>query len=263
MSHFVASSRWELISTSAGSRFSGYDQATLGLTPACCDTLRPSYDREVFLNFQNWFRSRSTPTADWVSLCGDDLSYEGDRSGHRVWRFTDGDAVGIFLFTAKPDLPQTREIDRFISEYGGRVQAGGARLVECSIVELRGLPMLRTIVKVPQKPHGMTYLGSLTLPFTRSSYVVKVQCEERGMTGLREAVLLAEGLRSNSVAISPESETPIAGQWSPDSAEFDERFPQHPISRLRKHLQEIPGCLRLDDRLLVQERFGLPDPVPA
>lgn len=215
------------------------------------------------MRFQNWFSSHSTPTADWVTLGGDDLSYEGDSSGHRVWRFADGDAVGIFSFRAKPDLPQTREMDRFISEYGGRVKAGGARLVECSILELRGLPMLRTIVKVPQKPHGMTYLGSFTLPLARFSYVVKVQCEERGMTGVREAVLLAEGLRSNSVTIDPESETPIAGYWNPDSAEFDERFPQHPISRLRKHLQEIPGCLRLDDCLLAQEKFDLPDPAAS
>lgn len=180
-----------------------------------------------------------------------------------MWRFADGDAVGIFFFRAKPDLPQTREMDRFISEYGGRAQAGGARLVECSIMELRGLPMLRTIAKVPQKPHGMTYLGSFTLPFAHSSYVITVQCEERGMTGGREAVLLAEGLRSKSVTIDPESETPIAGYWNPDSAEFDERFPQHPISRLRKHLQEIPGCLRLDDCLLALEKFDLPDPAAA
>lgn len=250
-------------STSSAPDFSGYDQVALGVTPDCCDTLTSILRSGSFLSFQNWFRSGSTPTADWVSLGGDALSYEGDSSGHRVWRFADGDAVGIFLFRAKPDLPQTRKMDRFISEYGGRVRAGGAGLVECSTLEIRGLPMLRTIVKVPQAPHGMTYLGSLTLPFARSSYVVKIQCEERGVTGLREAVLLAEGLRSNSVTICPESETPITGQWNPDSAEFDERFPQHPISRLRKHLQEIPRCLRLDDRLLAQEKLDLPDPAAA
>jgi len=217
------------------------------------------------LSFQNWSRSRSSAAPDWVGLGGDALSYEGDSSGDRVWRFADGDAVGIFFFRAKPDLPQTREMDRFISEYGRRAQTHGASLLECRILELEleGLRMLRTIVKVPQEPHGMTYVGSFTLPFAHCSYVVKVQCEERGTTGLREAVLLAEGLRSNSVSIDSESEIPIAGDWNPDSAEFDERFPQHPISRLRKHLEEIPGCLRLDDRLLAQEKFDLPDPSAA
>ena len=199
----------------------------------------------------------------WVSLVGDDLSYEGDGSGHPVWRFTDGDAAGVFFFSIKPDLPRTNEMTRFISELEERAHAGGALPIECSVLEVCGLPMVRTIAKVPQQPHGITYLGSFTLPFARFSYVVKIQCEERGITGVREAVLLSEALAAGTVTIDPESENPIAGLWNPDSADFDERFPQHPLSRLRRHLQEIPRCLRLDDRLLVQERFRLPDPAPA
>jgi hypothetical protein len=196
----------------------------------------------------------------WVSLMCDDLSYEGDGGGHPVWRFADGDAVGIFFFSVKPDLPQTPEMTRFVSEFEGRVQAGGARPVECNVLEVGGLPMVRTIVTVPQQPHGMTYVGSFTLPFAVFSYVVKVQCEERGTTGVREAVLLSEGLQAKTVTIDAESEILISGGWNPDSADFDEGFPQHPLSRLRRHLQEIPRCLRLDDRLFAQERFELPDP---
>lgn len=191
---------------------------------------------------------------------GGDLSYEGDDGGHPVWRFSDGDAVGVFFFSIKPDLPHTHEMNRFVSEFEGRVHAGGGRPVECSVLEVRGLPMVRTIVKVPQQPHGMTYVGSLTLPFTAFSYVVKVQSEERGLTGVREAVLLSEGLQAGTVTIDPEAELPISGGCNPDSPDFDGRFPQHPLTRLRRHLEEIPGCLRLDDRLFVQERFELPDP---
>lgn len=102
--------------------------------------------------------------------------------------------------------------------------------------------MLRMIVRVPQQPHGMTYVGSFILPFARFSYVVKIQCEERGMTGVREAVLFAEALEAKTVTFDPESEIPIAGPLNPDSADFDDRFPQHPLSRLRRHLQEIPRC---------------------
>ena len=203
---------------------------------------------------------KSAPNARWVSLMGGDLSYEGDGIGHPVWRFSDGDAVGIFFFSIKPDLPHTHEMTRFVSEFEERVHASGARPVECSVLEVRGLPMVRAIVKVPQKPHGMAYLGSFTLPFARFSYVIKAQCEERGITGVREAVLFAEGFEAKTVTIEPESANPITGDWKPDSAEFDERFPQHPLSRLRRHLQEIPRCLRLDDRLLAQARFELPKP---
>jgi hypothetical protein len=211
------------------------------------------------LSFWKWLSSRPTPSAEWVSLVGEDLSYEGDSGGHRVWRFTDGDAVGIFFFSVKPDLPQSHEMARFLSEYEERINTGGALLVECSVLGVRGLPMLRTIVKVPQKPHGMTYLGAFTLPFARLSYVIKTQCEETVITGTREAVLLMDGLRAKTVTIDPESANPIMGSWNPDSAEFDERFPKHPISRLRRHLQEITRCLRLDDRLLAHERFELPN----
>jgi hypothetical protein len=212
------------------------------------------------LGFQKWLRSHSAPADEWVSLVGHDLVYEGNGGGHRVWRFTDGDAVGIFFFSTEPDLPQTRNFAQFLSEYERLTDTVGARLVECSVLNVHGLPMLRTIVKVPQEPHGMSYLGSFTLPFVRFSYVVKVQCEEWGMTGVREAFLLAEGLKAKTVTIDHESETPVAGRWDPDSADFDERFPQHPLSRLRRHLQEIPRCLRLDDRLLAHERFELPHP---
>ena len=105
----------------------------------------------------------AAPNARWASLMGGDLSYEGEGGGHPLWRFSDGDAVGIFFFSVKPDLPQTHEMTRYVSEFERRVQAGGARPVECSVLEVRGLPMVRTIVKVPQQPHGKTYLGSFTL----------------------------------------------------------------------------------------------------
>lgn len=211
------------------------------------------------MSFWKWLSSRWTPSAEWVSLAGENLSYEGDGGGHRVWRFTDGDTVGIFFFNLKPDLPQSREMAQFLSEYEVRINTGGALLVECSVSGVRGFQVLRTIVKVPQKPHGMTYLGAFTLPFTRFSYVIKAQCEESGITGAREAALFIDGYRAGTVTIDPESANPITGSWNPDSAEFDERFPQHPISRLRRHLEEIPRCLRLDDRLLAHERFELPN----
>ena len=46
------------------------------------------------------------------------------------------------------------------------------------------------IVKAPQKPHGMTYIGSLTFPFRNFSFVLKAVCVEHGTPGMREAVVL-------------------------------------------------------------------------
>ena len=43
------------------------------------------------------------------------------------------------------------------------------------------------------------------MPFRDCSFVLKIQCEERGVTGVREAVLLDEKLGSGEVHLNPES----------------------------------------------------------
>jgi hypothetical protein len=47
------------------------------------------------------------------------------------------------------------------------------------------------------KQTGVTYLGSLTIPFRDFSFVIKVQCWEEGITGLREALLFDEMRRND------------------------------------------------------------------
>jgi hypothetical protein len=47
-----------------------------------------------------------------------------------------------------------------------------------------------------RKPHDAIY--AVTLPFRDFSSLLRVECEERGLTGVREAVVLAEFLRVRS-----------------------------------------------------------------
>jgi hypothetical protein len=208
--------------------------------------------------FKRFTFQRERPRADWVSLVGDDLSSEAGAEEPRIWRFRDGDGVGVYFFDLDPDLPQSREMAPFLAMTKARVSAAGAALVECVIADLGDFQVVRQIVKVPQKPSGMTYLGSITLPFAKFSYVIKVQCQERGMSGVREAVLLSEMLQNGSVRIDRDSVEPIKGRWQPDSAEFDSRFPDHPLSRLRTHLQHLVSAVRIDGALLEHARFDLP-----
>jgi hypothetical protein len=104
----------------------------------------------------------------------------------------------------------------------------------------------------------MTYIGSMTLPFERCSYVVKVQCEERGPTGLREAVLLDRALRDGRVHLSEQGIPQFDEGWTPDAVEHDEAFPKHPVSRARRHLSVLEQALRVDERLQRLARFALP-----
>ena len=165
-------------------------------------------------------------TANGSILVGDDIAFEQDTGEVRVWRFSDGDALGVYFFNLEPDLPKSARFATLVATTRESVAASGAALVECNLVTLDHVLAIRQIIKAPQKPSGMTYLGAFTLPFANFSYVLKVQCEERAMTGLREAVLLDEALQNKTVTIYLEFSTPIGGDWQPDSEKLTTDFPR-------------------------------------
>jgi hypothetical protein len=132
--------------------------------------------------------------------------------------------------------------------------SAGAKIVESELVTLAGVRALRTIIKSRQSPSGMTYVGSVTIPLANCSYVLKLQCEEHGTTGLRESFLLDKKLREGGTV---EAAVEEIGR-SADAPEHDALFPEHPLARARKHLGFIASALHVDPRLLSVTPFGLP-----
>jgi hypothetical protein len=175
----------------------------------------------------------------------------------RLWFTEEGDGVELYLFMVRPDLPNVRTVDDLRAFYAQGIQASGAQLVEISVLRVAGCPAINVIVKVPQKPSGMTYVGSLTIPFRGFSFVVKVQCEERGITGGREAVLMAHWLETHDLpaVLGDPMDLP---DWHPDSEEFDAEFPGHPISRVRRVLQRVRDSLVIDEEVTSAAGFPLP-----
>ena len=115
----------------------------------------------------------------------------------------------------------------------------------------------------------MTYLGSITLPFRDFSYVVKIQCMEQGTTGIRDAVILDEKLASGEVTISEKSGTLEGWMQDPydltivggfarnksEAEEYDARFPEHPLTRLRQLLGQIEETLQISDDVRGEPTF--------
>lgn len=144
-------------------------------------------------------------------------------------------------------------IEAFCNEYRSLLRA---EMVEASVEKVADLPVVRRIVKTAQTPTGMTYVGSYTLPFRDFSYVVKIQCEERGVTGIREAVLLDRGCSSGELEVDDAGT--ITGDWDPDNAVYDGDFRDHPLSRCRKSLRLIASSMSLADEIRSRPRFELP-----
>jgi hypothetical protein len=126
-------------------------------------------------------------------------------------------------------------------------------------------------MKVAQQPSGRTYLGMLTLPFRDFSFVLKIQCEERGMTGIRDAVLLDRLMRSGEVDLDA---TGALTGWADDPydpqnraamvrnraerLEYDAMFPDHPLSRARVMLEGFERSLRVSSNVRDQPPFVFP-----
>ncbi len=192
------------------------------------------------------------PTLDSVGF--DTTGYEPRGEpipGHlRAWWTPDRDGLGLYLFSLPPDLPQTYKLTELRGYYETMMRAAGGTIVEVSTLGCDNRGAIRTIAKVPQASSGFTYIGSLTIPFRAFSFVLKVQCEERGPTGLREAVLTDRQLAAGG-ALGPLT-------VDADDESFDPGFAQHPVSRVRRALDHITRTARVDAPIKALPDFALP-----
>jgi hypothetical protein len=172
----------------------------------------------------------------------------------RVWHNARGDGLGLFYFPIAPDVPAPLDpLDRLWQAYRSTTSGG---LIKLDVVRFDGVAAIKLILKVPQQPHGMTYLGSWTFPWRDFSYVLKIQCREDGMTGIRDAVVLAEEMGAGRVQIDDRQQ--LRG-WSDDpydsdvtsglvrnlaeDEKYDARFPDHPLSRLRRYEGQLESTI--------------------
>ena len=119
----------------------------------------------------------------------------------------------------------------------------------------------------------MTYLGSLTLPYQYFSYVVKAQCVETGITGIRDSIVLDAKLHSGEVTIGENGELqgwmaePYDGQATTalarnksEAEQYDVNFPEHPLSRLRRLLRQVQLTLKVGNDVKRQPAFEFKAP---
>lgn len=183
------------------------------------------------------------------------LANEGVMGGVRLWYTSDGDGIGLYYFAMPPDLPAGRSsMEDFRAAYRSTVNV---EVIEIQVGRAAGVPFVRTIAKIPQPETGTTYVGSLTIAFRDCSYVLKIQCEERGITGTREATLMAQGLSAGE--ITTDDAGGIGGDWAPDDQRHDRNFPGHPLTRCRAGLHLIESSLTVAEELTALPTFELPD----
>ncbi|CAN5906300.1 hypothetical protein BH11MYX4_BH11MYX4_32600 [soil metagenome] len=203
------------------------------------------------------------PSFDSISFDTAGLTLQGEKNGARVWHTEAGDGIGLFLFDKAPDIgADLGSLDSVRAFYRALAADAGLALIEVDTPEIDDRVATRTIFKAPQEPTGMTYLGSITLPFRDFSFVLKMQCREHGTTGMRDVVVLEAMLGKGQVTLredgtmkgwmqdpyDPSFQAPLLRNLSDDET-YDALFPEHPLSRLRSTLRALEPTLRLSGEL--------------
>lgn len=177
--------------------------------------------------------------------------------------------IVLHFFDKEPDLPTAKDLDYLKKFYRNIAAASNGGVIETDIINLHNIPCVKTIIKIPQQETGMAYIASITIPFENCSYVVKIQADEIGITGMRDALILDRLHKAGEVEIEEENiKNWFEDPYDPDFRQgtlmnqselekYDPEFPEHPLSVARslirstaetiifkKEIKELPAFKR-------------------
>jgi hypothetical protein len=226
------------------------------------------------------------PSIDSISFDTSDLELQGDVDGRRVWHTKGGDnLVELYYIQMPPDIPvPLSDSNALLQAYQRTMARNGVGVVEATVVQLDGCPGVRMIVKAVQDPEtelGRVYIGSFTIPRRDLSFVLKIECPEWGTTGVREAMVTGEFLRSGALHVKKDPQRAKANDrdvlgpdcfdgWVVDSSDpapphvaksisddpkYDARLPNHPLSRVRALLSQIDRSITVTAEVKAMPMF--------
>ena len=208
----------------------------------------------------NWLKNNEI---DRVKLDNSGWKLREKNSDVKVWDNEVGDVLSLNFFDNKPDIPVSlSNITELRNFYRNMVAEAGGGIIKIEVIKIKELQAIENIFKMPMQPSGMIYVASFTIPFQDKSYVIKLQCPEQGITGERDSVVFASF--ANFDDEDDENFDPFNG-WMKDPydegltegflmnlsevEQYDEKFPNHPLSRARKYLSQIKNTVSFDEKL--------------
>jgi hypothetical protein len=177
-----------------------------------------------------------------------------------------GDRMSAHFFDLVPNLPAgLDDLPRLRYELAAQTADVGG-LVEAFVVTLDGAPAVLQIVKLPLEDRpGQVFVASVTVPKAASSAVLRLVAVEGQMTGGREAMVLADVVNETGGPDAFYAPHPYAPQTRPklpwhraDDPRYDEKSPNHPLSRARRWLRHVLATARLSPEFAALPPFGSP-----
>lgn len=192
------------------------------------------------------------PSEDW------ELFAESDESVQ--WRIADGLAVNVLRLKGPSPIPV--DAAEATALYTAESAYNGGLPIEVEVIETRAGQVLRSIFKypIPNRPHGIMIVGIGLLAWEDVHVRVHVEAVELGTTGTREALVFAlepEGFPiRNEQPIKVDSAEDLfekmaeshrqASANPSDDPKWDDKFPHHPLTRVRAHQQQILSAISVN-----------------
>jgi hypothetical protein len=182
--------------------------------------------------------------------------------GLRAWRDPDGSVLSLAAPEGPLELPSTSDEPGIRAFARSIAESRWAGLIEaCAETGALG-EGLRFIYKRLQKP-AYIFTGMLLLSRPEGPYVWTVVDRERGTTGVREAIITSELFNTGRLTVEEYERSWARDPYEPeyrgvdrsilrfvsDNESYDARFPDHPLSKVRRTLAALPVSVQFETPL--------------
>lgn len=204
----------------------------------------------------------------------ENCTLEEQSEGHRFWRSNVG-VAHLLRFNAAPvdwafDLSTP---DTAASFYRQQCSDNRGVMLAMEVLKQGSIAMLSGLFKYRSPTPGslaMYYVGILWIPFKDCRYQINIEAVETGTTGVREAaVMMIEGDKwplpsmdvEPTVVADGESmfetmrSAPLRELLS-DKPDYDQMFPEHPLSLVRSRLAKVAATVSGDADLVSLKPFS-------
>ena len=194
-----------------------------------------------------------------------------ERHDERTWFDPrTGDQVSLTYIGMVPDIPAPFDDLPLLRRKLAEETAETGSVIEAHVVRLGGVPALFQLIKlpIPGQDTGLAFIAAFTVPRANCSAVLRIQCAEGQMTGVRESTVAAQVGFDNCFPPHPYAPD-VRGQLPysvADEAAWDQQFPDHPLTRARAWAHHMLATAQVDPQFAALPPFehaAPPAPEPA
>ncbi|HEV8494288.1 MAG TPA: hypothetical protein VGR76_18555 [Candidatus Angelobacter sp.] len=180
----------------------------------------------------------------------------------RYWRNSHGDVMSVAIVGSLMGFPHLSNVPAWQKYARGLAESRTAGLIEVRPSSGKNGAGMALIYKRNQKA-AYFFTGMLIVPRGDASQIWTAVAGECGTTGVREAVITKELFDSGAYTIEDYRNSFAQDPYEPgyqgvdrsllrffsDDERYDERFPHHPLSRIRQTLAALPESVAVISRI--------------